>query len=583
MITNLSLQNYRGFKEHDLPFASMSVVVGKNNAGKTTIVEALRLLSMVTLRYRKLPFKSPPSDTDIPRRLIGVTPSLKNVDINFNTIFNHYNEPPGLLVASFINGTSVTVYILSEGRIHAVIQDTHGQIVKNNQQAARVELPEVRIMPQVAPLQREKTILNDDYVKATMSSRLAPMHFRNQLRIRYDLYNRFKEVVENTWPGVQIQEFIGRNGLPDEKLYLEIRNEDFVAEVADMGHGLQMWLQTMWFLTFADNASTIILDEPDVYMHADLQRRIIRYLRNRHDQTIITTHSVEIMSEVLPDEILIVDKKRRESCFAVSVPAVQSVINRFGSVHNLHLTRLLNANRMILVEGDDLKILKEFQDIMFPQSDIPFQSLPNMPIGGWGGWTYAIGTSMGFHNTLGQNIITYCIFDSDYHSDVEINKRYQEAQGKDIQLHIWHQKEIENYLLVPSAISRFIASKITQKKVPPNKDEITNQLILYSNELENEIFDALSTEYLNNNRKTGQTGANCTARERIKSVREKFGNIISLASGKELLGSLSNWSKTEYGVSFSSTNIAHVMELEEINSEIINVVKAIEHGKPFSI
>ncbi len=102
-----------------------------------------------------------------------------------------------------------------------------------------------------------------------------------------------------------------RDGLkPDSELHLEVRNEDFVGEIGLMGHGLQMWLQTMWFLALSKDAQTVILDEPDVYMHPDLQRRIIRFLRNRHPQCIITTHSVEILSEVRPEEILVVERRR---------------------------------------------------------------------------------------------------------------------------------------------------------------------------------------------------------------------------------------------------------------------------------
>jgi AAA15 family ATPase/GTPase len=107
MIEHLRLQNFRGFRDHHLPLARMTVLVGQNNAGKTTIVEALRLLSMVTLRYRSLTFTPPPPDTDLPRRFIGVSPSLKNVEINFKTIFNHYADPPSILTATFTNGASV--------------------------------------------------------------------------------------------------------------------------------------------------------------------------------------------------------------------------------------------------------------------------------------------------------------------------------------------------------------------------------------------------------------------------------------------------------------------------------------------
>ena len=581
MIEHLRLQNFRGFEDHRLPMGPMTVVVGQNNAGKTTIVEALRLLSMVTLRYRNLTYGRTPRDTDLPRRYIGVSPSLKNMEISFKTIFNHYADPPGIITAVFASGESITIYVLSKGRIHAVIRKSSGKILSSRQQAAEVELPSVRIMPQVAPLLREEAILSDDYVKATISSRLAPLHFRNQLRVRYDLFPDFKRVVEQTWPGVQIREFIGRNRLPGEELHLEIRNEGFVAEAAEMGHGLQMWLQTMWFITLAGQTPTVILDEPDVYMHADLQRRIIRFLRNRHEQTIITTHSVEIMSEVQPDEILIVDKRKPESCFADSVPTVQAAIERCGSVHNLHLTRLLSANRLILVEGKDLKLIKEFQDTMYPQTSVPFQSLPNMSIGGWGGWKLAVGTSMGFHNALGQRIRTYCLLDSDYHDEAEIYERYQEAQQRDVQLHVWRRKEIENYLLVPTAIARFIASRVPKRVTPPTPEEIDSCIASFADELEDQILDAIATEFWVNNRSSGQTGANRSARKRIRAVREECGTIAPLASGKQLLGLVSDWSNTEFGVPVSAASIARGMTLGEINTEVADVIRAIEKGSPF--
>ena len=581
MIAKLRLQNFRGFEDHWLHMAPMTVVVGQNNAGKTTIVEALHLLSMVILRYRNLVYRHMPKDTDLPRRFIGVSPSLKNMEISFKTIFNQYADPPGIVTAVLVGGESITIYVLSEGRIHAVIRNASGEIISSRQQAAEVDLPAVRIMPQVAPLQREEAILSDDYVKATISSRLAPLHFRNQLRVRYDLFPDFKRVVEETWPGVQIKELIGRNRLPGEDLHLEIRNEDFVAEAAEMGHGLQMWLQTMWFITLAGQTPTVILDEPDVYMHADLQRRIIRFLRNRHEQTIITTHSVEIMSEVQPDEILIVDKRKPESCFANSVPAVQAAIERCGSVHNLHLTKLLGANRMILVEGKDLKLLKEFQDTMFPQTSVPFQSLPNMSIGGWGGWKFAVGTSMGFHNALGQSIRTYCLLDSDYHDETEISERYQEAQQRDVQLHVWRRKEIENYLLVPTVIARFIASRVPRRATPPTPEEIDTRIASFADKLEDQILDAIATEFWGNNRNAGQSGANRAARKRIRGVREECGMIAPLASGKELLGLISDWSNTEFGVPMSAANIAREMTFRELDTEVADVVSAIERGTPF--
>ena len=44
MLRELRLENYRGFSDHSIPFEEVSVLVGRNNAGKSTAVEALRLV-----------------------------------------------------------------------------------------------------------------------------------------------------------------------------------------------------------------------------------------------------------------------------------------------------------------------------------------------------------------------------------------------------------------------------------------------------------------------------------------------------------------------------------------------------------
>jgi len=413
------------------------IIVGKNNAGKSTVVEALRLISIVTNRYKHLTVSPPPAWLDMPGRLYGVSPSLRDLEINFQTIYNNYGLPPVEITAIFSNKCSITIYIAGEEKIHAVIRDSDNNIIKDRKQAHSLGMPIVNIMPQVAPLQKQEKILTEDYVKSTMSSYLAPLHFRNQLNIFYNEYfKRFQQLVQKTWPNVQVKELLGQGGLPHDNLDLEIRNEGFVAEVACMGHGLQMWLQTMWFLTYSESATTIILDEPDVYMHADLQRRIIRFLKGQFDQVIITTHSIEIMSEVEPNNILVVDKDRPKSVFLNTIPGVQHLIDSIGSAHNIHLSRLWNSRKFIFIEGKDLNILKKFQEKIFPQTPTPFDIIPNMSVGGWGGWNYSVGTNKFLRNSLGEKILAYCIYDSDYHTDEEISCRYSDAAKRDIQLHI---------------------------------------------------------------------------------------------------------------------------------------------------
>ncbi|MBN1664222.1 MAG: AAA family ATPase [Deltaproteobacteria bacterium] len=582
MITELKLQNFRCFNEHTIPFKQMSIVIGRNNAGKSTVVEALRLISIVVSRYKFLAYRSAPDWAEIPRREVGVSPSLKGMEFNFSTVFHRYGDPPSIISASFDNDSAIKIYLGEEDRIHAVVFDQEGNIVKTRAEANKLEIPSVEIMPQVAPVVREERALTRDYVKGAMSSHLAPLHFRNQLRVIKEYFPVFKEMAETTWPGLQIRELTGGGIGTGDPLQLMVRDEDFVAEIASMGHGLQMWLQTMWFLARSSEASTVILDEPDVYMHADIQRRLIRYIKNRVPQIIVTTHSVEIMSEVDIDEILIIDRRRPRSRFAGTLPAVQKLIEHIGSVHNIHLAKLWHSRRCILVEGKDVKLLSELHNVIFPESVEGFSAYPNMPIGGWGGWNYAIGSSMLLKNAGGQSIAVYCILDSDYHTEIEIAKRKQEAKAAGVQLRIWELKEIENYLLVPSAIRRVIASRVSRRKAAPSIEEIVQKLEKIFSDLKDEIFDAFSAEIYAQDRKLGAAGANKVARAYLVKKWKTYNGRLSVVSGKEVLSRLSKWSQDRYSVSLSASLIARQLKLEEIPNEVIEVIRAIENCENFS-
>lgn len=582
MLVQLLLENYRGFNNHTIPLRPTTIIVGRNNAGKSTIVEALRLVALVSSRYPALPFTSPPAWLELPMSARGVSPSLKNMEINLRTVHYHYAEPPAVVTATFKSGEQIKVYVGSEA-IYAMLYNADGRMITTKAEARNLKLPPVEILPQVAPLVREERILNPEYIKGSMSSSLSPLHFRNQLHVLYTMFGEFKQAVETTWAGLRVRSLDGRAKWPsDNVLSLFIQDGDFTAEASWMGHGLQMWLQTMWFLVRAKSGHSVILDEPDVYMHADLQRKLIRYLRGRFPQVMIATHSIEIMAEVDPEDILIIDRSKDSSGFAVSLPAVQRVVEGVGSVHNLHLTRLWNSRRFLMVEGDDLGYLRRFQDAIHPNSEVPFDAIPSMQINGWGGWNYAVGSSMFLENAGGEGIIVYCIFDSDYHTAEELRHRYNDAAKRGVQLHVWERKEIENYLLVASAIQRVIASGLSGGRSAPSTEEVASLITSVAEQLKDETFDSLASELQKQNRGWDTGSVNKRAREILNERWTKPAGPVSLVSGKRALSLLSEICKQQFGVSFGAQRIARELRADELPPEVHEVVEAIEMGRVFA-
>jgi hypothetical protein len=497
------------------------------------------------------------------------------MEINFSTLFHRYGDPPAVLEASFSNQTAVRIYIGSEERVHAVILDAQGRPLKTKAAAIKLELPAVEILPQVGPLDANETVLSAEYVRRAASSNLASKHFRNQLKVFSDRVAEFRGMVEETWPGLRILDLQAGRGYPGERLYLTVRDEDFAAEVAAMGHGLQMWLQTMWFLARVGHAACVILDEPDVYMHPDLQRRLIRYLRTRHQQVVIATHSIEMMAESQPEDILVVDRRRRVSRFTSDLPSVQRLIENVGSVHNIQLAKLWSARKCLLVEGKDIRLLSIVHRSLFPTCD-PLESLPHLPLGGWGGWSYAIGSSMLLKNSGGETIAVYCILDSDYHSQSLVTKRYEEAKRHGVRLWIWSHKEIENYFLLVGPIGRVIRKRMPARTQAPTADEVMVTLDGICERLKDEVFDAMSAELLAENRALGAGGANREARKILNERWQTREGRLSVVSGKQVFAELSAWSQQQFGVSLSAAVIAHELRASEVPPEMVEVISAME-------
>ena len=109
MITETHLTNFRGFEDHTIPFRPLTTIVGRNNAGKSTIVEALRLVSLVVSRFQGR-LDRIPRLRKFPKDRKG-RDRFKNLDINLQSIFHNYGEPPGRIRARFSTGEVVEVRI----------------------------------------------------------------------------------------------------------------------------------------------------------------------------------------------------------------------------------------------------------------------------------------------------------------------------------------------------------------------------------------------------------------------------------------------------------------------------------------
>lgn len=555
MIKQLNITNFRCYANTSIKFNGTSILVGKNNAGKSTLIEALKIISSVTRKYKSLRFVAPPDWVGV-NSDYGVSPNVENMNISDRGIFNMYGNPPAIIEAFFVNGTSIKAYVGECLSVFAVIYDSDGYAARNTRELKRIDIPTIEVLPQISSVLDNEKIISKSTVDGNRSTRLASRNFRNQLFYYDEYFYRFKELVETTWESLKVSPIESSYSNDGRFLQLFVRVQNFEAEIAWMGHGLQMWIQTMWFISQCSNNAIVVLDEPDVYMHADLQRRLIRLLFPMFPQLIIATHSLEIIEEVTSDCIIPIDSSKNEINPIGNEMSLEVLTKQLGSPFNIDLARIFISNKFIIWNGDDMsrKILSAFQSVLFPQDLYPLINLPKIFVNGWDDWEN-VATVAELFSINSINIQLFCIMNSDYHTKFEIEECKNEAKKNGINIHIWEKKEIENYAIHQEAIFRYISSN-------KQKGYVTREIV-------SEIVQSIASEMKDDVIKYSTDNVIGTNKEELYLKYDRTYNIIS---GREFFNILSLWTQEEYGITISARQLIPYFQIDEVPDEVKNVI-----------
>ena len=568
-LCRLNITNYKCFQNSYMTFKDITIIVGKNNAGKSTIIETLRLVAWAGKKSKSTNrYVYAPPDFNFGLSKKGIELNVEKLRIDLRGSGYYYNNSISVIKAFFKDKSSIEVNI-KEGIVFAVFYDCNNQIVKNVSKARQLDFDSIGILPQIGLIKENEKLLSDKTIISDRETYLSSRHFRNEIKLyKNEYFESFKALSEESWEDLMIDDLC-YNLHESENIHLYIQDNRFTAEIGLMGSGLQMWLQVIWFICRSQGQTTLILDEPDIYMHPDLQRKLLHILKLRFSQVIIATHSVEIISEVEPKNIITIDKENQCMKYADSNVAVQKIIDNIGSVHNLSLLRLSNSGKCIFVEGKDIKILSKFYEVLYPGKYNPINTLPVVSLGGFSRLNEAYGAAKLFFEQTGGSFKTFCILDRDYYADEFLEDKLKQAKINNLHLHIWSKKEIENFILIPQAIFR-----ITKR--PDNEYEsFIGKLSELVDTFKERIQDQITAKLFEYKKSQGVDLSVCLsiARDIMNENWTSIENKLSLVNGKLMISKINDWMKLNYKKSCSMEKIIANIRKEEVNDEIKYIIK----------
>jgi predicted ATPase len=454
-VDRLCLIRYKGFENFTVHLRRQSLLVGPNNAGKSTIITALRVCATLIAQAKRRKAEVPLHDVSRDRRVRGYLTSLSRPQFSDENIRHEFRPEEARLELHLKNKAALYAIWPVDDDPFFYLEHIPG-MQPNSVRVVKEYYGPIGVVPTLSPIEHSEAVLSSDHVRENITSRLVSRHFRNQMNlIRSDSmedYLQLREFILDNTPEISSFELVVSGEGID--LFYREPNSRTEREMCWAGDGLQIWIQVLVHIWRQRGTTSLILDEPDVFLHPDLQRRLVRILEELPTQVVLATHAPEMLSEANRDSVVIIDRTKSRSRRITSERVLADLNDILGSGFNLKLARALRARVALFVEGDDMKILKSIAKAVGANFFARERGLTVSSMGGVSNRQLA--SSFGWVNQhLLDDAVQVAVFlDRDYLTDEMTQDIQTDFYEAGVKCHIWQRKELESYLLVPSLISR---------------------------------------------------------------------------------------------------------------------------------
>lgn len=437
------------------------------------------------------------------------------------------------------------------------------------------------IVPVLGPLEHDETRREKSTVLDGPSTHRASHHFRNYWHYFSEGFADFAELVKTTWPGMEVEppEFNASSG----QLTMFCREDRLTRELYWTGFGFQIWCQLLTHLSRSKDSSLVVVDEPETYLHPDVQRQILQIGRDSGCDILLATHSSEIMSDADPAEIVVIDKHKGAGERLRDVVGVQRALDAVGSSQNITLTSLARSRRVLFIEGmDDFRLLRRFARRLGLQELAAGIGIVPLPSGGFGSWSRVTTLAAGIAEALGSPLSIAAIYDRDYHSTEHVEEVVRALSANLTLAHVHGRKEIENYLLLPKALDRALDRALSERAARHNASATRNEsietlLLRITDPMRDDVMSQLVARRSEKLRASGRDGADVT-RETITGFNNKWNDLhsrLTVVPGKTVLRALRAHLHEHLGISLTDSRIVDAIHKDEIPADLQGLLHAV--------
>ena len=522
MITQLTLRNFKSVGEQVYDFTQFDLLVGRNNSGKSTVLQALAIWQFCVDEFHR-------SKRSGSKGIQVVLPNFTALPVpEFDLLWKDRTSKKKqdyILIGIQVEWRKVTgeadsfgveLRYQSSQSIYAIPGGGWEKFRACEQQG---DLPKIAYVPPFSGLEPTEKWLDTSPIRQQVGKgqpgsvlrnlllRVCPSPTRSKdgrITKGYTSPTDWQELagIVERWFSVKIRE-PKYDSAKDVYITVEYRQNSKDYDIIAGGSGFHQTLTLLAFL-YGYHPTTILLDEPDAHLHVNLQREILDYFKRksleRNTQFLIATHAEEFVRGVDASQIvsLLSQVPKR-------IQSAPDVLRAMAEVSNEDIARLMTSPYILYVEGEsDERILRAWADqcgAQLAMDKVCFKSMD-------GGGKDKMKTRADEHFAALKQIIPevsrLMLFDYD-----DKDNAFHPEPGNPA-LSEWKRKNIENYLLVPDVWKRAAA-----RQMECGEDDLFAQPVLQAID----VFFADQNLTL----PPGKTWRNVTA------------NVFSVVDGKRIL------------------------------------------------
>ena len=599
MIKHLEIKRFKKFEHTVVTLNDLTVLVGENSSGKTTILQAINL-SLNAFARQKL-YSTDEAGVTKPRpKGVGTTqlPGILNDDFrelyyakksrngrsNTNSIgcelhlVDEKGNRYGMQISSLFGGYNLTPLSKSEDLLHdpelhtkeALLISGYVGLVSSEEKALSLAI---------------RNRLRDGRASEIIRNLLLDTKERtpeNYQALIRRLKNDFGFVIDDV--AFDETDDVNVHASYDEDICGAKIPFDFCASGSGMMQVLQ--ILTSIYRYCPSNSTIVLLDEPDAHLHANMQVALFRSLREVQEelgiQIIISTHSTAIIAAASPNEIVPVSNAQAIGPLT-NHEEVDELINE--RIDSYELSKIKAHGVLCFFEDKNIEYFLQCDKLLQHNMLIGSRTIAHL-IGRGKDDKLPFGIRPVLKELFGQEISVFVIRDRDGLSSDVVAKVEEYAQDKEITCHFLQRYESESYLLIPSLIYRVLVAQNPDKDIPEASvieekikqylsDTINLARYNYATVLEDNLGKLSVYPGLENYRSSNEYRSKAQAIRNSYEAVDDLDSLITHGMGKEALKALIRWLNEECHLRISKKNLINALQATEISQEVVDLLQTI--------